>query len=94
MGRGLTSVIAFLRGIALLAFSVQRFAGLKPLTPLQPGIRGRLKPLAPLLARNAWFCGIVGEQRRCRFHACSRRSEQRCRWFHVGAKKFALRRCV
>jgi len=53
MGRALTSVIAFLRGIALLAYSVQRFAGLKPLTPLRPGLCGEVKPLLPLLARNA-----------------------------------------
>ena len=72
---------------------MQRYAGLKPLTPLLPGFRGGVKPLLPLLARNARFCDIVGEQRCCRFHVCSRRSEQRCRWFHLGAKKLALRGC-
>lgn len=78
----------------MLASSVQRYAGLKPLTPLRTGLRRGVKPVAPLLPRNARFCGIVDEQRSCRFHVCSRRSEQRRCWFHLGAKKFALRRCV
>ena len=43
-------------------------------------------------ARPKCVCGIVGEQR-CRwFHAYPRTSEQRR--FHLGAKKFALWRCV
>ena len=54
---------------ALLAFSVQRVARLKPLSPLWPGLCAWVKPPLPLLARNVCFCGIVGEQR--------------CRWFHA-----------
>ena len=54
---------------ALLAFSVQRVAKLKPLSPLWPGLCAWVKPPLPLLARNVCLCGIVGEQR--------------CRWFHA-----------
>ena len=53
----------------IACFLVQRVAGLKPLSPVRPGLRAWVKPPSPLLTRNVCFCGIVGEQR--------------CRWFHA-----------
>ena len=79
---------------ALLAFSVQRVARLKPLSPLWPGLRAWVKPPLPLLARNVCFCGIVGEQR-CRwFQGCPWTPEQWChgfRWAATCVQLFARR---
>ena len=70
---------------ALLAFSVQRVARLKPLSPLWPGLCAWVKPPLPLLARNVCFCGIVGEQR-CRwFQGCPWTPEQWCHGFRWAA---------
>lgn len=65
---------------ALVLYLVHRFIAMKPLTPLWHGLRAWVKPPSPLLARNLCFCGIVGEQRRWRFH--------------LGAREFAPRPCV
>ena len=79
---------------ALLAFSVQRVARLKPLSPLWPGLCAWVKPPLPLLARNVCFCGIVGEQR-CRwFQGCPWTPEQWChgfRWAATCVQLFARR---
>ena len=79
---------------ALLAFSVQRVARLKPLSPLWPGLCAWVKPLSPLLARNVCFCGVVGEQR-CRwFQGCPWTPEQWChgfRWAATCVQLFARR---
>ena len=80
---------------ASLAYLVQHVAGLKPVAPLRPGLRGgvklrspllaqaepQVKPPSPLRGENAVIPGVVGLQRCWRFHWSTPGGVQRCCWF-------------